>query len=245
MSARTAIITGASSGIGQAAAKELAAKGMNVMLAARREERLVQLKEEIEAAGGKAEYAVTDVTQVSEVERLAEKTIEHFGQIDVLINNAGLMPLSNLNKKKTDDWDRMIDVNIKGVLYGIGAVLPHMEARETGHIINIASVAGLAVRPSSAVYSGTKFAVRAITEGLRLELNPEHNIKVTIISPGVVTTELQASITDPDAIDLFNKRGIGKPLESDEIAKAIAYAVDQPDFVDVSEIVIRPTSQKP
>ncbi|WLV24530.1 SDR family oxidoreductase [Aciduricibacillus chroicocephali] len=245
MSTKTAIITGASSGIGQAAAKKLAAKGMNIMLAARREERLIELKKEIESAGGKAEYLITDVTKVADMEKLAEKTIELFGQIDILINNAGLMPLSYLRKKKVDEWDRMIDVNIKGVLYGIGAVLPHMEARESGHIINVASVAGHTVRPSTAVYSGTKFAVRAITEGLRQELNPEHDIRVTIISPGVVATELTDFITDDDAMDLFKKRNIDIPLESEDIANAIAYAVEQPNSVDVNEIVIRPTRQKP
>ena len=245
MNRKTVIITGASSGIGQATAKKLAHKGMNIMLAARREERLIELKQEIEAAGGRAEYLVTDVTSAEEMEKLALKTIERFGQIDILINNAGLMPLSYLNKKKIDEWDRMVDVNIKGVLYGIAAVLPHMEEREEGHIINVASVAGHAVRPSTAVYSGTKFAVRAITEGLRLELNPAHNIRATIISPGIVATELTDSITDEDARDSFKKRGISNPLQSEDIAEAIAYAIEQPNAVDVNEIVIRPTQQKP
>lgn len=245
MSKKTAIITGASSGIGQAAAIKLAHKDINIMLAARREERLVELKQQIEAVGGRAEYLVTDVTSAEEMENLARKTIEHFGQIDILVNNAGLMPLSYLNKKKIDEWDRMIDVNIKGVLYGIAAVLPHMEEREEGHIINVASVAGHSVRPSTAVYSGTKYAVRAITEGLRLELNPAHNIRATIISPGVVATELTDSITDVDARDSFKKRGISNPLQSEDIAEAIAYAIEQPRAVDVNEIVIRPTQQKP
>lgn len=242
---KTAIITGASSGIGQAAAKALAQKGIRVMLAARREDRLIELQKEIEAAGGTAAYRVTDVTSAEGMQALAQEAIEQFGQVDILINNAGLMPLSYLNKVKIDEWDRMIDVNIKGVLYGIAAVLPHMEERQEGHIINVASVAGHVIRPSTAVYSGTKFAVRAITEGLRLELNPAHQIRATLISPGVVATELTETITDEDAMDAFKKRGIQTPLKAEEIADAIVYAIDQPASVDVNEILIRPTQQKP
>jgi len=242
---KTAIITGASSGIGQAAAKALAHKGIRVMLAARREDRLIELQKEIEAAGGTAAYRVTDVTSAEEMQALAQAAIEQFGQVDILINNAGLMPLSYLNKVKIDEWDRMIDVNIKGVLYGIAAVLPHMEERQEGHIINVASVAGHLIRPSTAVYSGTKFAVRAITEGLRLELNPAHQIRATLISPGVVATELTETITDEDAMVAFKKRGIQTPLKAEEIADAIVYAIDQPASVDVNEILIRPTQQKP
>jgi len=181
---KTAIITGASSGIGQAAAKELASRGFAVMLAARREDRLEELKKEIEEAGGQAAYKVTDVTSSEEMKALAEAAIEQFGQIDVLVNNAGLMPLSYMNKLKIEEWDKMVDVNIKGVLYGIAAVLPHMEERREGHIVNISSVAGHDITPGSAVYSGTKFAVRAITEGLRQELSPDMNIRATIVSPG-------------------------------------------------------------
>lgn len=239
-----AIITGASSGIGQATAKELAGKGIRVMLAARREERLIELKNEIEAAGGQAEYLVTDVTSMTEMNMLAEQTIEHFGQIDILVNNAGLMPLSLLNKLKTDEWDKMIDVNIKGVLYGIAAVLPHMEKREEGHIINIASVAGHMVFPGSAVYSGTKFAVRAITEGLRGEINPNHNIRATIVSPGTVATELTETITDADILSRMKNGKKRKPLQSIDIARAISYAVEQPSHVDVNEILVRPAPQK-
>lgn len=245
MTIKTAIITGASSGIGQATAKKLAGKGIRVMLAARREDRLIELKNEIEAAGGIAAYRVTDVTSAEEMQTLANETIEQFGHIDILINNAGLMPLSYLNKRKIDEWDRMIDVNIKGVLYGIAAVLPHMEERQEGHIINVASVAGHMLRPGTAVYSGTKFAVRAITEGLRQELNPAHHIRATIISPGVVATELTNSITDQEALDAFNKRNIKVPLEAEDIAEAIGYAIEQPASVDVNEILIRPTYQKP
>ncbi|MDN7246148.1 SDR family oxidoreductase [Planococcus shenhongbingii] len=240
---KTAIITGASSGIGQATAKEMALRGFAVMLAARREDRLVELKNEIEKAGGRAEYQVTDVSSRIEMQSLADATLAQFGQIDVLVNNAGLMPLSYLNKLKVDEWDRMIDVNIKGVLYGIAAVLPYMEERKKGHIINVASVAGHVVSPGSAVYSGTKFAVRAITEGLRKEIDPSHEIRATIISPGAVATELRNTITDEDVLTNFKSRSGVEPLQSIDIARAIVYAVDQPPHVDVNEVLIRPRQQ--
>ncbi|WKA55403.1 SDR family oxidoreductase [Planococcus shixiaomingii] len=240
---KSAIITGASSGIGQATARELAKNGYAVMLAARREDRLVDLKKEIEDAGGRAEYRVTDVTSAAEMKSLAEATLEHFGQITVLVNNAGLMPLSYLNKLKIDEWDRMIDVNIKGVLYGIAAVLPYMEEQKEGHIINVASVAGHVVSPGSAVYSGTKFAVRAITEGLRKEIDPELNIRATIVSPGAVETELRNTITDEDVLSNFRSRSAMEPLQATDIARAIVYAVEQPAHVDVNEILIRPRQQ--
>ncbi|SFB94945.1 NADP-dependent 3-hydroxy acid dehydrogenase YdfG [Bacillus sp. OV322] len=242
-SQKTAIITGASSGIGQATAKELASKGISVMLAARREERLQELKREIEESGGKAEYKVTDVTSAEEMEELAKAAAEKFGAIHILVNNAGLMPLSYLNKKKTDEWNKMVDVNIKGVLNGIAAVLPYMEKQKQGHIVNISSVAGHVISPGSAVYSGTKFAVRAITEGLRKEIDPELNIRATIISPGAVATELTNTITDEDILNKFKGSNM-KPLDSEDIARAIAYAVEQPEHVDVNEIIIRPTQQK-
>ncbi|KPL61369.1 SDR family oxidoreductase [Rossellomorea vietnamensis] len=241
-SKKVAIITGASSGIGQATAKELASNNMTVMLAARREERLKELKNEIEQMGGTAYYHVTDVTNVEEMEQLAKKTVEEAGRIDVLVNNAGLMPLSLINKRKIKEWDQMVDVNIKGVLYGISAVLPYMEDQKSGHIINISSVAGHKVMPGSSVYSGTKYAVRAITEGLRMEMNASHNIRTTIICPGAVATELTDTITDEDILAGFKDRDM-KPLDSENIAKAISYAVLQPDHVDVNEIIVRPTQQ--
>jgi len=244
MMVKTAIITGASSGIGQAAAKELANKGFSVMLAARREDRLVELKKEIEDAGGRAAYKVTDVTSAAEMKALAEAAIEQFGQIDVMLNNAGLMPLSFMNKLKIDEWDQMVDVNIKGVLYGIAAVLPHMEERKEGHIINISSVAGHDVTKGSAVYSGTKFAVRAITEGLRQELDPAMNIRATIVSPGAVATELGDTITDEDILSAFSNGPSMEFLQAEDIARAIGYAVAQPAHVDVNEILIRPRQQK-
>lgn len=238
---KVVIITGASSGIGEATAKLLAKQGAQLVLAARREDRLKTLQQEIEQLGGKAVYQVTDVTDASQVDALAKLAQDTFGSVDVLVNNAGLMPLSKLNKNKQDEWNTMVDVNIKGVLYGIGAVLPYMREQKRGHIINISSVAGHDVMPSSAVYSGTKFAVRAITEGLRKEESVENNIRATIISPGAVDTELKDHITDDEI-----KQGIGdlKAMDADAIARAIAYAVNEPDDVAVNEILIRPTAQQ-
>jgi len=240
----TAIITGASSGIGQATAKELAARGYHVMLAARREERLVELKKEIEAEGGSADYKVTDVTSADEMKSLAQAALEKTGKIDILVNNAGLMPLSYMNKLKLDEWDQMVDVNIKGVLYGIAAVLPIMEEQKSGHILNVSSVAGHQVMKGSAVYSGTKYAVRAISDGLRQEIDPSHEIRVTIVSPGAVATELTDTITDDDVLDSFKSMSESmEPLQAEDIANAIGYAVEQPSHVDVNEILIRPRQQ--
>lgn len=240
---KTAIVTGASSGIGQATAKELAAKGYHVMLAARREDRLAELKNEIEAAGGSAQYKVTDVTSADEMKALAQATLEKTGNIDVLVNNAGLMPLSFMNKLKVDEWDQMVDVNIKGVLYGIAAVLPIMEKQKFGHILNVSSVAGHQVFKGSAVYSGTKYAVRAISEGLRQEIDTSHEIRVTIVSPGAVETELTNTITDEDVLTSFKEGGKMTMLQAQDIANAISYAVEQPSHVDVNEILIRPRQQ--
>ncbi|RNF41256.1 SDR family oxidoreductase [Planococcus salinus] len=239
---KTAIITGASSGIGQATAKELAKRGYQVMLGARREDRLRELKNDIELLGGTAAYQVTDVTSSEQMKALAQAALDQFGRIDVLVNNAGLMPLSFMNKLKIDEWDQMVDVNIKGVLYGIAAVLPHMEQQKEGHIINISSVAGHEVTPGSAVYSGTKYAVRAITEGLRKEIAPSLDIRATIVSPGAVATELTQTITDEDILTAFEGMEM-KMLEAEDIANAIGYAVEQPAYVDVNEILIRPRQQ--
>ncbi|HET7615750.1 MAG TPA: SDR family oxidoreductase [Bacillales bacterium] len=240
---KVVILTGASSGIGEGTAKELASHGAKVVLAARRQSRLEQLQKEIENEGGEARYRVTDVTSKEEMAELAKFTIETYGQIDVMINNAGLMPLSFMNKLKLDEWDRMVDVNIKGVLYGIAAVLPHMQERKQGHIINVSSVAGHEVGLGGAVYSGTKFAVRAITEGLRKEESPRSNIRTTIISPGAVATELTDTITDEDVTRMFAKQGL-EPIESADIGRSIRYAIEQPESVSVNEIIVRPTSQK-
>ncbi len=235
------IITGASSGLGEATAKRLAASGAKLMLAARREDRLKDLVAAIAKSGGTATYQVTDVADRAQVEALAKETLSTYSRIDVLINNAGLMPLSPLDQVKVEEWDRMIDVNIKGVLYGIAAVLPIMRQQKSGHVINLSSVAGHKVFAGSAVYCATKYAVRAISEGLRLESNGE--IRSTNISPGAVATELTTTITDKDTAAGINQL-YAIAIDADAIARAIAYAIEQPSDVDVNEIIIRPTRQE-
>ncbi|WP_312148419.1 SDR family oxidoreductase [Paenibacillus odorifer] len=239
---KVVIITGASSGIGQATAKELASKGAKLVLAARREDRLKNLQQELQDIGAEAIYKVTDVTSNPQMEELAAYALKEFGKIDVMVNNAGLMPLSPLHEKKINEWDTMIDVNIKGVLYGIAAVLPSMRERKEGHIINVSSVAGHTVMAASAVYSGTKFAVRAISEGLRME-ECGNNIRSTIISPGLVATELPETISGTElksAIhDFYNIA-----IQAENIARAIAYAIEQPSDVGINEMIIRPILQE-
>jgi NADP-dependent 3-hydroxy acid dehydrogenase YdfG len=235
---RTILITGASSGIGEGAARLLAAQGHRVVIGARRTDRLARLAESIEASGGIVRYRELDVTSADDVAAFARFALDAFGRIDVLINNAGVMPLSPLNALKLDEWNRMIDVNIRGVLHGIAAVLPTMEAQGRGQIVNISSIGGLSVSPTAAVYCATKFAVRAISDGLRQETD---TIRVTVICPGVVESELADSISDDTAraaMQTFRRIAI----TPDAIARAIAYAVEQPDDVDVSEIVVRPTA---
>ncbi|URJ45428.1 SDR family oxidoreductase [Paenibacillus polymyxa] len=240
---KVVIITGASSGIGEAAAKKLASKGAKLVLAARREDRLKKLQDEIEQSGGEAVYTVTDVSSHQQMEGLAAYALNEFGKIDVLVNNAGIMPQAFLALKKVDEWDRMIDVNIKGVLYAIGAVLPSMRERKSGHIINLSSVAGHNIYPGGTVYCGTKHAVRAISEGLRQEeAMSGTNIRVTNISPGAVTSELLETTTDPAmkaGLDDFYKIAI----DADSIARAIAFAIEQPSDVGINEMIIRPTAQ--
>ena len=240
----TAIVTGASSGIGHATAKRLGAEGANVVLAARREERLAELQSEITGAGGSALAVVTDVTQPDDWERLVAQTTDAFGAPDVLVNNAGLMPLSQVAKLKVDEWMRMVDVNLKGVLYGVAAVLPAMRERGSGHIVNVSSVAGRRLFPGGAVYCATKFAVRAFSEGLRSELGPGSGIRVTSIEPGAVDTELADHITDDDLVKGIEKMFEGMtPLESEDIAEAIHYALVQPERVNVEELIVMPTTQ--
>jgi NADP-dependent 3-hydroxy acid dehydrogenase YdfG len=231
-------ITGASSGIGEATARLLAAKGARVLLGARRTDRLATVVAEIRAAGGEAHFTSLDVTNLSEMERFIAEAQQHFGGLDVLINNAGVMPLSPLSARKVDEWDRMIDVNIRGVLYGIAAAQPLMEQQQHGHIINISSIGGLSVSPTAAVYCATKFAVRALSDGLRQETD---KLRVTVISPGVVTSELADSISDDSAREAM-KAFRRVALEPDAIARAVVYAIEQPADVDVSEIVVRPTA---
>jgi NADP-dependent 3-hydroxy acid dehydrogenase YdfG len=239
---KVVIITGASSGIGEATAKELATKGAKLVLAARREDRLQRLQQEIQNNGGQAVYKVTDVSFNEQMEELADYALKEFGQIDVLVNNAGVMPLSKLSEYKINEWDKMIDVNIKGVLYGIAAVLPSMRNRKEGHIINISSIAGHLVFPASSVYSGTKYAVRAITEGLRRE-EFINNIRTTIISPGAIATELLEAVSNLElkaALEEETKVAI----EPATIARAIAFAIEQPSDVAINEMIIRPTIQE-
>ncbi|MEH2411808.1 SDR family oxidoreductase [Nostoc sp.] len=238
---KVVIITGASSGLGEATARRLAASGAKLMLAARREDRLKELVAAIAKSGGTATYRVTDVADRAQVEALAKEAFSTYGRIDVLINNAGLMPLSPLDQVKVEEWDQMIDVNIKGVLYGIAAVLPIMRQQKSGHIINLSSVAGHKVFSGSAVYCATKYAVRAISEGLRLESNGE--IRSTNISPGAVATELTSTISDQDTAARMNEF-YAIAIDPDAIARAIAYAIEQPGDVDVNEIIIRPTRQE-
>ncbi len=233
------IITGASSGIGKATANLLAQNGAKVILGARRIDRLETIVKDIHAEGGIAEYQTLDVTHRSQLEAIVQFAQRKFGRVDVLINNAGIMPLSALDQLKVEEWDRMIDVNIKGVLYGIAATLPVMKAQKSGQIINLSSIGGHTVSPTAAVYCATKFAVGAISEGLRQEVGSD--IRVTVISPGVTESELADSISDEAArLGMQEFRKLSIPAEA--IARAILFAIEQPDDVDVSEIIVRPTA---
>lgn len=238
---KVVIITGASSGLGEATARRLGKAGAKLMLGARREENLKNLVASLEADGITAAYRVTDVTDRGQVEALAKATKDTYGRIDVLVNNAGLMPLAPLDKLKVDEWETMVDVNIKGVLYALAAVLPTMREQKTGHVINLSSVAGHKVMPGGAVYCATKFAVKALSEGLRMESNGE--IRATNISPGAIDTELTDHISDPDAADSAAKL-YEDAIDADSVARAIEYAVEQPGEFDVNELIIRPTAQQ-
>jgi NADP-dependent 3-hydroxy acid dehydrogenase YdfG len=238
---KVVVITGASSGLGEATARHLVEQGAKLLLGARRVDRLRSLAQEL---GLDDEAAVeTDVTRHEQVTRLVDKAVAMHGRIDVILNNAGLMPHSPLERGKIEDWDRMIDVNLKGVLYGIGAVLPHMKRQKSGHIINVSSVAGHKVRPGSAVYAATKTAVRVISEGLRQEVKP-YNIRTTIISPGAVESELPDSITEPDVAKGIHDFYDAHAIPAISFARMVAFAMAQPDDVDVNEILFRPTSQE-
>jgi len=240
---KVVVITGASSGLGEATARYLAERGATVALGARRVERLEALVDEITAKGGKAFAVTTDVTDPAQVQALVDAAVERFGRIDVILNNAGLMAHSPLERRKIDDWNRMIDVHIKGVLYGIAAALPHMQRQNAGHFINVSSVAGHKVGVNNAVYAATKTAVRVLSEGLRQEVKP-WNIRTTVISPGAIATELPNSVTEPDIAG-----GIGKFYERyavppDSFARVVAFAISQPNDVDINEVLFRPTTQE-
>jgi NADP-dependent 3-hydroxy acid dehydrogenase YdfG len=240
---KVVVITGASSGLGEATARHLSALGTVVVLGARRVDHIESLARELTGRGGKALAVATDVTHYEQVKRLVDAAVQEYGRIDVMINNAGLMPHSPLERLRIDEWDRMIDVNVKGVLYGIAAALPYMKQQRAGHFINVSSVAGHKVTPAGAVYAATKHAVRALSEGLRQEVKP-YNIRTTVISPGAVATELPESITEPDVAERIHKFYEGFAIPADSFARAVAFAISQPDDVDVNEILFRPTRQE-
>jgi NADP-dependent 3-hydroxy acid dehydrogenase YdfG len=239
---KVVVITGASSGLGEAAARALAEGGARVVLAARRRERLEALVTALRGRGHSALPVVTDVTDRAQMQQLVDAAVQAHGRIDVMLSNAGLMPLSPLERRNVEEWDRMIDVNIKGVLYGIAAALPYMQKARSGHFINVSSVAGHVVMPGSAVYSATKFAVRALSEGLRQEVKP-YNIRTTVISPGAVATELPESISDPQTASQMKKFYAEAAIPAASFAQAVLYAVGQPEDVDINEILFRPTRQ--
>lgn len=235
---KVVLITGASSGIGEATARVLAGTGATVVLGARRTERLQALAEQIKAAGGLAHFYKLDVTSRESMQAFVDEAVRKLGRVDVLVNNAGIMPLSPMASLKVDEWDRMVDVNIKGVLHGIAAVLPVMNQQQSGQIINVSSIGGLGVVPTAAVYCATKYAVRAISDGLRQE---NDRLRVTCVYPGVVASELANTITDPvaaKAMEVYRQIA----LQPEAIANAIAHVIAQPDDIDTSEIVVRPTA---
>ena len=240
---KVVVITGASSGLGEATARDLSAQGAAVVLGARRADRIEALADELTRRGGKALAVPTDVIHSEQVKKLVDGAVQAYGRIDVMINNAGLMPQSPLERLRIDEWDRMIDVNIKGVLYGIAAALPYMKQQKSGHIINVSSVAGHKVRAGGAVYAATKHAVLALSEGLRQEVKP-YNIRTTVISPGAVATELPNTISEPDVAESFQKFYEEFAIPADSFARAIAFAISQPEDVDVNEILFRPTRQE-
>jgi NADP-dependent 3-hydroxy acid dehydrogenase YdfG len=238
---KVVVITGASSGLGNATARHLSAQGGSVVLGARRVDLITALADDLAAQGGKALAIATDVTHYDQVQKLVDAAVQTYGRVDVMINNAGVAPISQLERIKVDEWDQMIDVNIKGVLYGIAAALPYMKQQKAGHILNVSSVAAYTITPATAVYSATKKAVRALSEGLRQEVKP-YNIRTTVISPGAIATELPNGVSEPEiaeAVRAFYE--IALPAES--FAQTVAFAISQPDEVDVNEILFRPTRQ--
>lgn len=240
---KVVVITGASSGLGEATARLLAAEGATVVLGARRLDRLQSLADELNNKGGKALALATDVADRKQVQRLVDAAVQTYGRVDVMIHNAGIMPRAPLERRTIDDWDRTIDINIKGVLYGIAAALPYMQAQKAGHMIFVSSIAGHKVTPENAVYAASKHAVRAIAEGLRQEVKP-YNIRTTIISPGAVATELPDSITEADISANIHKFYAEIAIPADSFARAVAFAMSQPEEVDINEILFRPTRQQ-
>lgn len=238
---KVVVITGASSGIGQATARLLAGQGYRVMLGARRGETLSALTKEISVAGEQAAFRVTDVTRRSDVEALVNGAVEHFGQVDAIVNNAGIGPISRFDELRVDDWDAMIDVNLRGTLYGIAAVLPLFTQQKRGHVINVISTAGIKILPTMGVYAATKNAVRTLTEGLRQEAGP--HLRVTEVSPGMVATSFGDSITEAKTRQEIEKRMGEIAIPPEAIARGILFALEQPPEVEVGSLVIRPTAQ--
>jgi NADP-dependent 3-hydroxy acid dehydrogenase YdfG len=240
---KVVVVTGASSGLGEATARHLAQQGAMLVLGARRQDRIQALAKDLTGSGSKAVAVTMDVTNRQQVQMLVDTAVESYGRIDVMINNAGLMPQALLERLQVDEWERMIDVNLKGVLYGIAAALPIMKQQKSGHFINVSSVAGHKVGPGFAVYAATKFAVRALSEGLRQEVKP-YNIRTTVISPGAVATELPNSVSDPDAAGRIREFYAAAAIPADSFARTVAFAMSQPDEVDINEILFRPTRQE-
>ncbi|MBB4905021.1 SDR family oxidoreductase [Actinophytocola algeriensis] len=238
---KVVLVTGASSGIGQATAVRLAADGHRVVIGARREDRLTELADKIRADGGTVDAVRLDVTDRDDVAAFVDGAVARHGRVDVIVNNAGVMPLSRLDSLLVDEWDRMVDVNIRGLLYGIAAALPVFQRQDGGHFVTVASIGAHEVVPTGAVYCATKYAAWAITEGLRQEADP--SIRVTTVSPGVVDSELADTITEAGAQEMMRTYR-AEPIPPSAIADAIAYAIDQPPSVDVNELVIRPARQR-
>ncbi|MCX5478370.1 SDR family oxidoreductase [Kaistia geumhonensis] len=241
ISGKVVIITGASSGIGRATAFHLAELGATVVLGARREDALAEIASEIIAAGGRATYRATDVSVRADLEALAQHAVDEAGGLDVIVNNAGISPISRFDALRVEDWDAMIDVNLRGTLYGIAAALPVFERQRRGHVINVVSTAGLKIVPTMGVYAATKNAVRTISEALRQESGP--HLRVTEVSPGMIATNLGDSVSDTAVRGALAARLEAIAISPSAIARGIAFAIDQPDDVEVGSIVIRPTAQ--
>ncbi|HXX01251.1 MAG TPA: SDR family oxidoreductase [Candidatus Acidoferrales bacterium] len=240
---KVVVITGASSGLGAAAARMLAKEGAAVVLAARRRDRIQRLADEIIAGGGESFAMETNVTAYEQVKALIDASVRKYGRVDVVINNAGIMPLAPIERLKIDEWDSMIDVNLKGVLYGVAAALPYMKVQKSGHFVFVSSVAGHKVAPGMAVYAATKHGVRALAEGVRQEVK-QYNIRTTVISPGAVRTELLDGISEPDVAEAVRARVEAIALPAESFARAVVFALSQPDDVNVNEILFRPTRQE-
>lgn len=241
---KIAVITGASSGIGYATALALSKAGAKIAIGARRTDKLTELEDAIKKNGGEVFAQKLDVTKNDQCKSFIENVLKKWGTVDILVNNAGLMPLSFIKKLKINEWDQMVDVNIKGVMYCTAAVVPHMLERKSGHIVNISSVAGRVIFPAGSVYCGTKHFVTAFSEGLRQELSIRSNIRITCIEPGVVATELTNTITDESLQAFVENTKKMQALQANDIASAIVYAVESPAHVNVNEILIRPTTQE-